>query len=297
MSNINFELYKIFYTVAVHKNITKAAKGLYISQPAVTQHLKRLEDEVGYKLFYRTRQGVEFTNEGKQLFESIKYPIESLNNIKYDSNCDTKKISFGGPYITLRALLENKFEIIKKIYSEYNIKVLKVRSQEITEKVLNNVIDIGFISSPVVFNENIKYIELDDFENILVCGKQFSEYNDRIITFEELKELPLILLEKTASFRKLLDTLFEKNNIYIEPKYEVTSYEMVVEFIKKGFGFGVVNKELITSEIEAGNVIKIKTNFKFPKRKRYIMVNKNSINRKDINKMIEIITKDVNKKV
>ena len=77
--NINFELYKVFYEVANSKSISKGAKNLMISQPAVTQSIQTLENELGGKLFIRTPKGVILTNEGKELYSYIK-------NIGYDAS-------------------------------------------------------------------------------------------------------------------------------------------------------------------------------------------------------------------
>ena len=70
--NINFELYKVFYEVAKQKSISKGAEKLMISQPAVTQSIKTLEEQLGGKLFTRTPKGVVLTYEGEQLFIYIK---------------------------------------------------------------------------------------------------------------------------------------------------------------------------------------------------------------------------------
>ena len=64
--NINFELYRIFYVVANHSNITKASEELNISQPAISKSIKNLEDQLGGNLFIRTKRGVILTEEGKE---------------------------------------------------------------------------------------------------------------------------------------------------------------------------------------------------------------------------------------
>ena len=66
--DINLEYYKIFYTIGICKSITAAAKYLSISQPAVSQGLKQLENQLGVTLFMRTSKGVNFTLEGEVLF-------------------------------------------------------------------------------------------------------------------------------------------------------------------------------------------------------------------------------------
>lgn len=291
MNNINFELYKIFYKVALYKNITRAANELYISQPAVTQHLKKLENDLGYKVFYRARQGVEFTKEGEELFNNIKYSMECLDNIKIGTSNieDIKEISIGASYTILNVLIVPVLERIKKEFEKYNMKILRSSNDRLTNQVLNNVIDIGITSSPKKFEEEIEYILLEDLENILICGKELKQYKDKVIKLEDLNNLPLILPEKDASLTRLLKDLFNKNNLEVIPKYEISSYSLTVEFIKHGFGIGIVNKPFMKREFENGDFLQLKTDFELPKRKVYIMINKNNKNRKDIYKMIDII--------
>ena len=78
--NINYELYKIFYHVAICGSISKAADAMYISQPAVSQAIKNLEDKLGGKLFIRTKHGILLTEEGNLLFQYIKTGIEAFQN-------------------------------------------------------------------------------------------------------------------------------------------------------------------------------------------------------------------------
>ena len=84
--DINFELYKVFYVVANNKSISKGAEELMISQPAVTQSIQTLENELGGKLFIRTPKGVILTNEGQELYNYIKdgmtYFINGTNKLE-----------------------------------------------------------------------------------------------------------------------------------------------------------------------------------------------------------------------
>ena len=70
--NINYELYKVFYEVVINGSISKASESMYISQPAVTQSIKNLEEKLGGKLLIRTKKGIVLTEEGKILFNYSK---------------------------------------------------------------------------------------------------------------------------------------------------------------------------------------------------------------------------------
>lgn len=78
--NIDIEFYKVFCIVAETGSFSKAAEKLYISQPAITQTIKKLEEQLGGKLFFRNNNGVALTEEGKHLYEYIKDSIEIIEN-------------------------------------------------------------------------------------------------------------------------------------------------------------------------------------------------------------------------
>lgn len=77
-NNINLNLYRVFYYVAKEKSITGAAKRLYISQPAISKSLKKLEEELAVELFSRNLNGVELTEEGKILFTYVEKSLKSI---------------------------------------------------------------------------------------------------------------------------------------------------------------------------------------------------------------------------
>ena len=81
--SINLEYYKVFNTVAKYKKISLAAEKLFVSQPAVTQTIQKLEEQLGNTLFVRTKAGMELTDAGKMLYDFTKENIETLNNVEY----------------------------------------------------------------------------------------------------------------------------------------------------------------------------------------------------------------------
>ena len=82
MSSINYELYKIFYYVALNGSISKAATSLYISQPAVSQAIKNLEEQLGGQLLIRTKKGITLTDEGNIFFQYIKKELKIFKMVK-----------------------------------------------------------------------------------------------------------------------------------------------------------------------------------------------------------------------
>ncbi|WP_455934968.1 LysR family transcriptional regulator, partial [Haemophilus sp.] len=109
--NIDLELYRVFCEVVKYKNISKAAENMYLSQSAVTQSIQKLEKLLGGKVFYRNKNGVELTEEGKNLYEYVKNSIETMSNAenifsKYIT-LEKGKIRIGGGNALVSSMILN----------------------------------------------------------------------------------------------------------------------------------------------------------------------------------------------
>ena len=117
---INLELYRIFYVVAETKNITKASEILNISQPAVTKHIKNLEDQLGNPLFIRTKKGVRLNEYGEKIFLNVKQALNLLNESEKEIS-EYKKIDKGTIKIGISTTLTRRYLIkhIKNFHEKY----------------------------------------------------------------------------------------------------------------------------------------------------------------------------------
>src|SRR5699024_11180100 len=125
--NINYELYKIFYYVVIHGSISKAANALFISQPAVSQAIKNLENALSGKLFIRTKHGILLTEEGNVFFKYIKTGIEAFQNgenafLNY-MNLDSGSIRIGASTTITRNIVMPYIEQFHKLHPNVDIKI------------------------------------------------------------------------------------------------------------------------------------------------------------------------------
>ena len=137
--NIDLELYKVFYVVAKNKHMTKASEELHISQPAISQSIKKLEEQLGGTLFLRSNKGMELTEEGKMFYEYVKDALELINNAENEFT-SFKDLSKGeikiGCSTTLTKLI--LIDTLKKFHTEYpNINI------NITNNLTSNLLSIG----------------------------------------------------------------------------------------------------------------------------------------------------------
>ena len=294
--NINFELYRIFYVVANHSNITKASEELNISQPAISKSIKSLEEQLGGKLFIRTKKGVILTEEGKEFYKYIKHAIEYINNAENKFN-DLINLECGCIKIGINTTLTKEFllphlEKFNTLFPKIDIQIITDLTSNLMQKLRNGLIDI------VIFNINDKEygneIEIIKCRKITDCFVVNNKYKDLInkeLSLSDLNNYPLILQAKGSNTRWFLDKLGQDNNIIFKPHIELTSYSLVSCFAKIGLGIGYVTKDYIKNELDNKELYELKIKEKIPSRYIGIALSKNHIPNFSTKKLIEIITK------
>lgn len=275
--NIDLELYRVFYVVAKHKHMTKASEELCISQPAISQSIKKLEDQLGGTLFIRSNKGMELTSEGKMFYDYVKGALELINNAEneFTSFKDLSKgeIKIGASTTITKLVL---MDTIKKFHDDFpNINI------NITNDLTSNlIIDLqkGKLDF-VIFNEgsfketNIHLEKIKELEQGFVYNSEY--FKDNIESLEELNKYPLILQKKESNSRKFLDNYTLKNNVLLIPKTEVVSQDLVLEFTNAGLGIGFGIIKLANKNFPQLKELKI--NKKIPTSNIYLAKNK-SIN-------------------
>ena len=195
--NINFELYKVFHEVATAKSISKAAENLLISQPAVTQSIKTLEEQLGGKLFIRTPKGVILTNEGEELYKYIKegmnYFINGTNKFSSLKSLDSGVINMGATTVISEHYLMPCLDKFHTKYPNVDINIHNDLTDNLIKELRNGNLDIIVINTP---NSNIKDIDIFSLTTLQDIFVGNSKYKDK--KYSTIKELLQedILLQK-----------------------------------------------------------------------------------------------------
>jgi DNA-binding transcriptional LysR family regulator len=272
--NVDLELYRVFYTVAKHKHMTKASEELHISQPAISQSIKKLEDQLGGTLFLRSNKGMELTEEGKMFYEYVKGALELINNAEneFTSFKDLSKgeIKIGCSAALTKLVLMDALKEYHKDYPNININI----TNDLTSNLLNDL-KLGKLDF-VIYNEsNVKETSLNldmikELKQGFIYNPEF--YKDGINSFEELNNIPLILQKEESNSRKLLDSIALQNSVRLIPKMEVVSQDLITEFTNAGLGIGFVIIDLAKKNFK--NLKELNINKKIPNIKVYLATNK-----------------------
>lgn len=290
---IDIELYKIFYTVAKYSNITKAAEALFISQPAVTMSIKKLEDLLETTLFVRNKRGVNLTTEGKVLYEHVASAMENIkigeNRLSSLKTLETGSIRIGiGTTLTKHFLLKY-LEIFHKKYPKVSIHIDTSKTSDTLKKLDEGKIDIAIVTNDLdKFKEfNVNYSK--DVQYSFVCNKTYSQLINKVISLEELNTYPLLLQHPNSNSRRILDEFASKNSVKLCSDMELSSYALVIEFAKIGLGIGFTAEEFIQKELENKELFKINIKPTFPKQKLLVLTKKDYLPSFSTQKFIDII--------
>ena len=272
--NVDLELYRIFYVVAKNKHMTKAAEELHISQPAISQSIKKLEDQLGGILFLRSNKGMELTEEGKMFYEHVKGALELINNAENEFT-SFKDLSKGeikiGCSTTLTKLV--LLDTLKRFHIDYpniNINI----TNDLTSNLVNDL-KIGKLDF-IIFNEsnvqesNLNLEKIYELREGFIYNDEF--YSDDVESFGDLNKCDLILQKEESNSRKLLDSIALEHGIKLNPKMEVVSQELIAEFTNIGLGIGVTIIDL--AKKKNNNLKELNINKKIPSINIYLATNK-----------------------
>ena len=269
--NQNLSSYRIFYTVANTGNISKAAKELYISQPAISKSIQKLEESVGCKLFSRSSRGVVLTDEGKLLYEHVSEAFETLTmgeeKLKRSIELGVGHLKIGVSSTLCKYLLLPYLKEFIRQNPHISISISCQSTNDTLKLLEDNKIDIGLIGKP----ENLKNIHFDfleEIEDIFVAAKDYlRNLKARGIQKDHiLQSSTLMLLDKNNMTRQYVDDYLQENQIIIKDSIDISDMDLLIDFARIGVGVACVIKNFVREDLENGTLMEIPLGFPIHKR-------------------------------
>lgn len=256
----DFSKIETFLTVVKEKSFSKASKKLGISQPAVTQQIKLLEDYMDAKIVDRKKNGIRLTKEGEEFFKVVsKLERAVVSAEKEVIKISNKQLVFiiGASFMIGNYILPDFItEIQHSIKNDAMIKVDD--SDSITEEVLDKKVDLALLESPI-FQDGIIYREWMDDELVLVSKTPLPSY----VKKEELFTFNWICREEGSHTREIIHAEFEKIGVdckNFELRSIVTSSTAVKQTILKSPVIddrptvSIISKHMIIDEAQRGEL-------------------------------------------
>lgn len=291
---IDFELYRIFVAVAKEENITKASEKLNISQPAVTKHIKNLENALELRLFNRTNHGIELTSDGQKIYEEAKEAVETLNSIfiKYGKNRNINlgvHVSMYKMFSKILTKFSNINENITINISDTDlINMLAPDLSDMISKLENEKLDIIISKKTDNYNHNkIEFINIGEIQDILVVNNN-SKLLGKKIRIEDIIDMQICLPRKgSVTTNNFINALQIEEDKLVNAKH--ITYNAMLDIIEENNEVvGLISKQYIEKELNNKEISELITEFKIPPIEYGVYINKKN-KFKELNQLVKFI--------
>ena len=263
------EQYRIFKEVADAGNISGTAKKLFISQSAVSQSVKLLEEELGVRLFSRTSRGVSLTAEGRLLYD---YAVKALalleageERLAQSRELLTGELSIGANDTLTKYYLLPFLQDYHRAYPNIRVKISNGTSRRVLDLLHTGQVDLASATAP----EDDRPFTLHtcfDTHQVFVAAPDYGCDFERVYPLQEISRFPLILLERTASSRRYVETFFLRHGLKLTPEIELSSHNLLLSLARIGLGVACVTEELSASAFQRGIIRKLHVEEEIPSR-------------------------------
>lgn len=273
----NLNSYFIFYTVAKHGNISLAAKELFISQPAVSKTISRLEESLHTPLFIRSSKGVKLTPEGELLFRQAAHAFLALKageeQLIRRQELGMGQLSIGVSNTLCKYILLPYLQDFIKAHPHIQISIACQSSFHTIEALRNQSADIGLIGEPLEKCTDLTFYPVADIQDSFVTTKSYLENLKKRTAPKEhsplslLSHAALMMLDKENLTRQYIDRHLKSFGLSNIQMIEVSSMDLLIDFVKIDLGVACVIEEFIKKELEEETLIRFPLPFSVSKRK------------------------------
>lgn len=269
----NLSAYRIFYTVANAKNISKAARELFISQPAISKSIQKLEDSLGCRLFIRSSKGVALTEEGNLLYSYVKDAFDALSlgekKLRRSIELGAGHLNIGVSSTLCKYILLPYLKEFIRLHPYIRISITCQSTNETLKLLEEDKIDIGLVGKPEE-TKNIQFDFLEEIEDIFVAAKDYLRHLKArgIPKHQILSHSTLMLLDPHNMTRQYIDDYLRSNQIQIQDFLEISDMDLLIEFAKIGVGIACVIRSFVQHDLECGSLAEVP--LKVPIRRRQV---------------------------
>ena len=247
-----------FHLVALHQSVSKAAQRLGISQPAVTQQIRRLEHHLGVALFDRAGRRIVLTDAGdtldafaERIFHLVDGARDAMDSL---AGLRSGQLRIGASRTAGEYYVAGLLDRFKQRYPGVTVSLSVGNSEAILARVLDFGLHAGLVAGPA---EDPSAISLpvirDDLLAILstghpLCGRP-------IVGIRDLHRYPVILREPGSATRRVIEQAFQALGLAVSPTMELESNEAIKRAVADGVGVGIMARAAVAGEIASGRLV------------------------------------------
>jgi len=259
--NTNYEYYRTFYYAAKYQSFTKAANILGSNQPNVTRTINRLEQELGCKLFLRSRQGAVLTPEGSRLFNHVEIAIGQLTageqELMEGTGLQGGSVALGASETALNLFLLEQLSLFHEKYPGIRLRISNHSTPQAIKALREGAVDLAVVTTPANAEKALHETKLASFHEILIGGRAFSRLAEKPFHYTQLSQYPLIMLGRDTMTYDFYNQLFLKRGLVLQADTEAATADQLLPLAIGNLGLAFVPEPLASQALERGEVYRI----------------------------------------
>lgn len=245
---------EMFLAVAENNSFTRASQRLHVAQSAISRKVAMLESELGVKLFKRMTKRIYLTTEGETFLRYTRKVFQNLRDgvleVSETAQLKRGRVSIAAGMIACNYMLPPVLERLKELYPRLDLQVVTGPTERLVADIRNNEVDLGLLTLPIDYPD-LEVIPYCSEELVVVSSPKHEVLSKKkSISPEELSRFPLIVFQKGAHTRKVLDKFFEdtavKPIIYMESDNVAT----IKPLIKINLGVTIIPLRAVADEVK-----------------------------------------------
>lgn len=266
----NLSLYYVFHTVAKKGSISHAAKELYISQPAISKSIQKLEDNLNTTLFKRSSRGVTLTADGEILFQHTRDAFETLEEgeeiLARHHALGVDQLRIGVSTTLCKYILLPHLQRFIKAYPHVKISISCQSTYQTLTLLEENKIDIGLVGEPAI-QKGFYFQPLQKIQDIFVTTTAYLEHLElRSGNGDLFQTATFMMLDEENITRQYINRVFLEHGVEFSNILEVSTMDLLIEFSKIGMGAACVIQEFVQEELDRGDLITLPLGLTFSPR-------------------------------
>lgn len=249
---------RYFSQVVESGSFSSAAKRLHIAQPALSQHVRHMEDELGVRLLHRTAQGVKTTEAGDRLMHHAKRILLEFagipDSVRGEAVAPSGEVRVGLPGTVSELLSAPLIEAAKARYPDIRIRIVEAMSGYILDWLKRGDIDLAMIYA--TSDPRGLAVHLGLSEEICLFASTSGEHPAHLgvpaVALKTAAQLPLVVPGPRHGLRELIENCAVTARARIEPAIEIDSYSQIKKLVARGLGYGILPRMAVEKEEKAG---------------------------------------------
>src|SRR5574344_2332160 len=256
MNNFNLNLFKYFYYVVYYNGFSNASRNLNIAQSALSYNIKQLEIKLNTKLIDRSNKNFQLTDDGNNLFESIRNMFENLDRNLEQYHTIKDELVIGIRHYLSHSIFKDVINCFIKKYPNIHL-VIKLYSKLDLNKFEDDydiLIDYEDYTNLIDTNNKFKICSL---ENIFVAGNELAKMLEDVHNMSDLSDINFISMCPNKKNGKLQKMCFD-NNMLFNNIITINNSILCKKLIKDNVGLCLINKAAVKEELACGDIYEIK---------------------------------------